>query len=71
MDVVCGWVYDEYEEAWWRDGDKSEGEVPVVGDETRGGIGAAGEGVEGGDGFCGIHAAGVSLDVCGCEKLYM
>ena len=66
MYVVCGWIYDEYEEAWWRDGDKSEGEVPVVRDETRMGIGAAGEGVEGGDGFRGIHAAGVSLGESVC-----
>lgn len=71
MNVVCGWVYDEYEEAWRRDGDKSEGEVPVVRDETRGGIGAAGEGVEGGDGFRGIHAAGVSLGLCVCVTLYL
>lgn len=64
MDVVGGRVYNEYEEAWWWDGDKPEGEVPVVGDPTGGGIGAAGEGVEGGDGFCGIHAAGVSWGFC-------
>lgn len=58
MDVVCGRIYDEYEEAGWWDRHKSEGEVPVVGNETGGGLGVAGEGVEGDD-FCGIHAAGV------------
>lgn len=59
MDVVCGRIYDEYEEAGWWNRNKSEGEVPVVWSEAGGGIGVAGEGVEGSDGFCGIHAADV------------
>lgn len=42
MDVVCGRIYDEYEEAGWWDRHKSQGEVPVVGNETGGGLGVAG-----------------------------
>lgn len=66
MDVVCGRINDEYEEAGWWDRHKSDREMPVVGDATGGGLGIAGEGVEGGDGFCGIHTAGVlgSVFVC-------